>query len=515
MNVTLRFAILSVCILWNWQPVDAAPKNPITISKKTTHFTGPLTRDGFLDYAGAINRRLGEDVNSASNANVVFWKALGGKTRQEVEPEFFKLLGIDADPHGSVSYVDFEKFLQTLKPAQSVVAAREQKEQATQRPWTSRQFPLVTKWLKVNQASLAVIVEGTRRPRYFSPLVIPRGGKQPAEQTLVAVSLPELRHMRIWARALVARALWHSGEGRSGAAWQDLVACHRLGRLVGQGPTLIHILVGYAIEAIAIRAELTFLQHVNSSAKAIAGYRKDLASLPRFSTTSSVIDLGERCMFLDVTQRVAGAEAAGFGDLFGSGDKRDAMLLKLSAQGIDWDVVMQFGNRWYDRMATAQRVKDRSGRRAALKQIDGDLKRLSESVKTLAMTKRLPKSRKAISETVGAVLVSLMFPAATNIQNANEQAVQRFRNLETALALLDYHHKHDEYPDSLRQLVPGFLKQVPADIFSGKAVLYRKDKRSCLFFSVGINGKDERGRGREEKQPGDDLKVHLTRPGKN
>ena len=136
-------------------------------------------------------------------------------------------------------------------------------------------------------------------------------------------------------------------------------------------------------------------------------------------------------------------------------------------------------------------------------------------LKELAMTKRLPKSRKAISETVGAVLVSLMFPAATNIQNANEQAVQRFRNLETALALLDYHHKHDEYPDSLRQLVPGFLKQVPADIFSGKAVLYRKDKRSCLFFSVGINGKDERGRGREEKQPGDDLKVHLARPGKN
>lgn len=515
MNVTLRFAVLSVCVLWSRQPVDAAPKNPITISKQTTHFTGPLTRDGFLNYAGAINRRLGKDVNSANNANVVFWKALGGETRQEVEPEFFKLLGIDADPHGSVPYVDFEEFLQTLKPAQPDVAARGQKEQATKRPWTSRQYPLVTKWLQVNQPSLAVIVEGTRRSRYFSPLVIPRGGKQPAEQTLVAVSLPELRHMRSWARALVTRALWHSGEGRRGPAWQDLVACHRLGRLVGQGPTLIHVLVGYAIETVAIRAELTFLQHVNSSAKAIAGYRKDLASLPRLPATSSVIDLGERCMFLDVTQRVAGAEAAGFGELFGSGDKRDAMLSKLSALGIDWDVVMQFGNRWYDRMATAQRDENRSARRAALKQIDGDLERLSESVKTLAMTKRLPKSRKATSEMVGAVLVSLMFPAGTNIQNANDQAGQRFRNLETALALLDYHHKHGEYPDSFRQLVPDFIKQVPVDKFSGKAVLYRKDKGSCLFFSVGINGKDERGRGREEKPPGDDLRVRLARPREN
>ena len=40
---------------------DDAPKKPkgkITISKETTYVTGPLDKDGYIDYAAALNERV-------------------------------------------------------------------------------------------------------------------------------------------------------------------------------------------------------------------------------------------------------------------------------------------------------------------------------------------------------------------------------------------------------------------------------------------------------------------------
>ena len=55
----------------------AKPNTNITIAKDTTKVTGPLTDDGYSDYAGAINQRLGKDVTPETNANVLFWQAMG------------------------------------------------------------------------------------------------------------------------------------------------------------------------------------------------------------------------------------------------------------------------------------------------------------------------------------------------------------------------------------------------------------------------------------------------------
>ena len=49
--------------------------------------------------------------------------------------------------------------------------------------------------------------------------------------------------------------------GKFDEAWQDLLACHRLGRLVARGGTLIEELVGIAIDVIASNADLAYLEH--------------------------------------------------------------------------------------------------------------------------------------------------------------------------------------------------------------------------------------------------------------
>ena len=55
--------------------IQPAPKLPL--GKDTTYVTGPLDKDGYVDYAAALNERLGKGVTPANNANVLLWKALG------------------------------------------------------------------------------------------------------------------------------------------------------------------------------------------------------------------------------------------------------------------------------------------------------------------------------------------------------------------------------------------------------------------------------------------------------
>ena len=138
---------------------------------------------------------------------------------------------------------------------------RELQSQAASGPWRAKQYPRIANWLKANAKPLALISKGAKRPKYFSPLVISTSAEKSVENTLLACPLPALQQSRSVARALSARAMLHTAEGRTQAAWHDLQTCHRLGRMVGRGPTLIEALVGYAIDANATRGEVAFIQY--------------------------------------------------------------------------------------------------------------------------------------------------------------------------------------------------------------------------------------------------------------
>src|SRR5947209_7995811 len=56
---------------------DKGRKANFTVSKETTYVTGPLDKDGYVDYAAALNERLGKGVTPETNANVLIWKAIG------------------------------------------------------------------------------------------------------------------------------------------------------------------------------------------------------------------------------------------------------------------------------------------------------------------------------------------------------------------------------------------------------------------------------------------------------
>ena len=81
-----------------------------------------------------------------------------------------------------------------------------------------------------------------------------------------------------------------------------------------------------------------------------------------------------------------------------------------------------------------------------------------------------------------------------------------------AFALAGFHADRGRYPLQLKEIVPKYLKNLPKDLFSGKAMVYRLSKDGYLLYSVGANGKDEQGRCFDDQPTGDDLRIRLPLP---
>src|SRR5262245_38530779 len=138
----------------------------------------------------------------------------------------------------------------------------------------------------------------------------------------------------------------HLGEGRHDDAWQDLIACHRLGRLVGKGGTLVQSLVGIALDQIASDAEVVYLAHARPTAVQLQARMRDLRALPPLPRIADTIDLGERFMYLDCVRLVAtgGPEVLqGFANGVRPKKKLDAGA-KAALEDIDWALTLKEGN---------------------------------------------------------------------------------------------------------------------------------------------------------------------------
>jgi hypothetical protein len=363
---------------------------------------------------------------------------------------------------------------------------------------------------------LAIVVEATQRADYFNPLICSR--TKEGRGGLLAAWLPGVQECRELANALAARALLRVEEGQLEEAWQDLLACHRLGRLVARGPLIIESYVGMAIDQIASKADLAYLERAHLTCRQIKDRLQDLQHLPSFPPPADKIDLGERFVYLDSLQLV---RRFGFSMLedrrkgVGQGKKGDSRELKVMER-IDWEPALRNGNRWYDRVAAALRCQDRIAREKDLDTIDQDLNALKKEVVGPTLIARLllgkDPAEKAIGKAIGGTLLPLLLPACHSVQRSHERSVQVDRNLHIAFALAAYHRDHRRYPAKLDDLAPRYLAVVPDDLFSGKSLIYRPSERGYMLYSVGVNKKDDGGRWYDDNPAGDDLGVRMPLP---
>lgn len=501
---------------------DASKKKPkprFPIGKETTYVAEPLDAKGYIDYAAALNEHWRRGVTPENNANVLFWKALGPHPEGGTMPdEYFKLLGIKPPPEKGDYFIPMARFArEQLKrdPGADLKVIKDELSRGAQRPWKEPEHPNLAAWIKANEKPLALAIEASKRTHYYSPLTPKRTKEGPAP--LLGAPLPTAQKCREFAHMLTARAMLRIDAGRFDDAWQDLLACHRIGRLVARGATLIELLVGIAIDAIADSADVVFLEPAKLKREQINKCLRDLRELPRMSSVADKMDFGDRLSSLEIVMMIDRYGPEVLENLSGNAPaKAPSPWAKLIRARVDYEPALRNTNRWYNRIVKSLRVEDRPTREKQLKQIHADLlelkKKTQESMPGMLELLGAKDSDKIRGEWIGNILISLMLPAFNRVQSAADRCEQSQNNLYLAFALAAYRRDHGCYPKQLGALAPKYLDKIPVDLFSGKPLVYRPSDDGYLLYSVGVNGQDEQGRSYGDQPPGDDLTIRMPVP---
>jgi hypothetical protein len=310
-------------------------------------------------------------------------------------------------------------------------------------------------------------------------------------------------------------------EGKFDAAWQDLIACHRLARLLSRGGTMIEFLVSVAVDSVASTATLAYLDRSDLTVEQLRARLKELQSLPPMASLADKFDVAERFMYLDSLQMIRRGGVTQLEALAGGKNERPMPAELRGLARIDWEPALKDGNAWYDRMATAARAKTRTDRNRQFEQIEQDVKALKaktvgdgDSLAAIIAAKagRGEDMGGEIGLAINNVLMGLMLPASGKVMSAADRAEQTQKNLQIAFALAAYRKDNGQYPTKLDELAPKYLAAVPLDVFGGKPLVYKLDGKGYLLYSVGQNEKDEGGQSYDDDPRGDDLVVRMPVP---
>jgi hypothetical protein len=96
-------------------------------------------------------------------------------------------------------------------------------------------------------------------------------------------------------------------------------------------------------------------------------------------------------------------------------------------------------------------------------------------------------------------LVSWLASTLTKLQSRAAKTQALLRAASVGLALEAYRDAEGAYPESLAVLSPQYFPEVPVDPFTGKGLVYRLTDHEVLVYSIGDNGKDDRGLKETEK----------------
>jgi len=486
------------------------PRPQITISRKTTYILEPLDQDGYVDYLAALNQMGSQGVTPENNAGVLLVRAIG---LRDLEPadrlRFYKLLGIEPPAEQGPYLTDLGDFVKNERHLPWTKKEEADLDRSMHAPWMRRELPIVEEWLKANEKPLELVVGATRRSHCYLPLV------EPAGSGLQAIPLPFLGGSRNAARLLVARAMLHLGDGKIAEAEQDLLACHRLGRLCGHTPFLISALVAFAIEASAFEGDARLIEFGHLSAERALAYQQELRRLASLPAMADVIDKSERFVFLDTVSLLA-RERLGLLDALGlEGSIAPKAVERAFTQGsaIHWDDALLLGNEQFDKAVAAARRQTLAERKRAFEQLDQDMRRIGSNLgnpEKVAASFLVAVLRKDLGRLMGNLLIMSHLPASEVALEAENRAHTREALGQVGFALAAYHADRGAYPDDLNALSPKYMSRVPNDLYTEQPLRYRREGAGFLLYSVGQNGVDDGGRTVDSKPPGDDIVLKIS-----
>lgn len=472
----------------------------VTVSQETTRFVSPLRPDGSVDYAAVINGRFGEGVTAENNACVPLAEA---SRDREFPPSYFEALGMetpDTDGPRLLSIGDFIRQQgRESEDDQSLYYSKN-------RPWTRDEFPGIADWLDENEAPLRLVRAAAERNVFYTPLTAVAPVDRSHIDLLQDARLPWLQ-VRLAANLLTTRAMLRVGEGEVSEAWQDVLACIRLGRLAAHAPVDRELHAGYEIEERGQGYAIQLLRDAPLSAAEARQLQRQLDALPELATIETMVDVSERCFLLDQLQNWSRNQLTqGRDDLnLGLQELEQEVFGRFPPSTIDWNEVMRAANAWCDRQVAWLRLPTHAERQAVWQSQTGPGPR--EKIQALLTHSSRSPGNLATARLIGEcfarglVLASSRFP--------EDRVRQQADLLHIALTLAAYRADQGEFPQRLHELTPKYLERVPLDLFTQGLLVYRRDGAGYLLYSVGENMRDDHGQPSGGSSGSDDLAVRI------
>ncbi len=493
----------------------------IKIAKDTTAILEPLDQQGYPDYLAALNLLYKQGATTRSNAARSIYltlrpDSLGSDVRQKIES------GLEiAEQDQRHYFFTREDFVRETRPKSVESETRlilEQSEAALDRVWTAQEFPLLAEWLEFNREALAEVCRASQLPKWYVP------GVAVGLPSVMLAPLPVSQQARTIAKALRLRALLRIGENEAQAAWDDILALHRLSLLQCQAPHLIERLVGFDIAANGFAGEQVLLQSTGVTTKLVERIRRDIANLPKMPELDAALDHGQRYLLLDAISLFAqhGLKASKLNHTLQPNDVLQSFHERIFSfcltRLVNWNRVTRTMNQWVDRTIEAIQIKNDIERMRVLRTQTMQIRNMKAHLSDWRYWShpRLylpPVLRIKASIWMADQMVVLFFPDVNGSCAAHIRWKTRREIADIGWTLSEYRLKHNRFPEKLDSLVPELMLQVPPDRFADRPLRYQSDGQRFVIYSVGINQVNDECRTESDSPRGDDLvlRSHLLK----
>lgn len=484
----------------------------IKVSPETTRITGPLKKNGTVDYAAYLNEKNSRGVTPEKNGAVWYWRAIGPhrSTSKQYRDEQVQLLGTNVFAGEGPWLLDMGDFGQQKIHAgeiSSQEAFSKQWDKASETFWTEEEYPSIAEWLKANEKPLKLVEKGGLQPDYYSPLQ--------EDYPLIASLLTRVQLHREFARMLHVRAMLNAGRKDYDAASRDLMSMFHLAWQTGRGPTAIEGLVGCAITAIAEDSLQKLITETDISEKQLAKLQKELSSIGPVFDVVRALDECERFICLDAIQYASRNNSDEVLNLLELDFRNTSLTVRLMQWGllksdIDWNVSMQRINEHMDELISIQKLPSYAERKQGFTEFanrNAETQRKVNSIPFLAVSFIIPESG---DERVGQLMETSLLPALQQIGEASNRAEVRRRASPLGCAIERYRRLKGNYPPNLATLVPTYIEKLPSDPYTDKSFVYRvnSDRSEFAVFTFGPNERDNNGASWGEGTETDDMGMH-------
>jgi hypothetical protein len=498
----------------------------LIISPETTLITSPLKKDGTPDYFAAYsewnNERLRnpEDnglrmmiaavgpilLEQAFLMETVPWNEL---PTHENSKDWYKrywlplcsAMSIDPEKKPRFEYPDFHKFIKQLRGEKSTnEEVQDLWKQLMDNTWTVEEYPDAAQWLEKVSPVLDLAGIAARKPNWACY-------RQSVEPTnlMATVILPDAQASRTHVRNLKIRINERVGRGDIDGAWYDTMTIFRLGRHQLGEPFIVCHLIDAAFEGYGFEAVQKILQYGKPNAEQLKRFAEEFDQLPKRNLLdANSILFFEKQMAFDALFHLSSPDVEQAYEI--SRERESATTWRQATiRSVTYRTALSLP---FDRNIAARQLSKRfipveaairepnPKKRRGLLQAEERI-RLDENLygKRLIATPLIRYRSRWVGDFAYRVASSAFF----TYYIAMDRIQARCDLIRMAIALERYQREHARYPESLDQLVPKWIDEIPLDIFTSRdTITYRRTENGYLLYSYGQNEKDDNGNPKDD-----------------